>query len=431
MFFAVGLEAVLTISTLWAYLSTLVQPENKRVWYGLISCSYYVMDIISSLVLGQYVDRTRNIRLVILCCVGFIIAGNLIYVIHFSPYCLLLGRIISGIGAGWRPCAIGETSRMYDREERSKRLALLISFYNIATTIAPGINIMFTNVRFHIMSLHFTYVNIPGIYASILFLSIQIFAFFKLSNFNDDDKYTSEKTPLSEKDFSDTDKQDDLIEETREDDGKSRSETQSLWNFLASLGRCIDIMLIFLATFSYQFIEYIMDLWVPILVCNDMKWNYNFVYVIFLVTGVVYIIFIIPVTIKKLSASQVFKVYLFNTSMYIISMASILALFLYPKNMKLDIPLTVCFIVTFGLSATAHTLLISLLSLFLPNSALAKGESTRIFFTRLGTLLGTLLGGITYPFIPIAVPVMIAFRIILYAGFIIRYRSFSDPVPAF
>ena len=153
MFIAVGLEAVLTISTLWAYLSTLVHPENKHVWYGLISCSYYVMDIISSLFLGQYVDRTRNIRLVILCCICFIIAGNLIYVFHFSPYCLLMGRIISGIGAGWRPCVIGETSRMYDRKERSKRLALLISFYNIATTIAPGINIMFTNVRFHIMSL--------------------------------------------------------------------------------------------------------------------------------------------------------------------------------------------------------------------------------------------------------------------------------------
>ena len=61
MFFAVGLESVLTISTLWAYLETLVHPDNSHVWYGLITCSYHIMDAASGMVLSQYVDRTRNI----------------------------------------------------------------------------------------------------------------------------------------------------------------------------------------------------------------------------------------------------------------------------------------------------------------------------------------------------------------------------------
>ena len=88
MFFAAGLESVLTNSTLLAYLKTLVQTKNTHIWYGVISCSYYVMDIFSSFILAPYVDRTRNIRVIILLCICFIIAGNLVYVIHFSPYFL-------------------------------------------------------------------------------------------------------------------------------------------------------------------------------------------------------------------------------------------------------------------------------------------------------------------------------------------------------
>ena len=431
MFFAVGLESVLTISTLWAYLSTLVHPENKHVWYGMISSSYTVMDIISSLVLGQYIDRTRNIRLVILCCICFIIAGNIIYLFHFSPYCLLLGRIMSGIGAGWRPCVVGETSRMYDRDERSKRLALLVSSYTLATTVAPGINIMFTNVRFHIMSLQFTYANIPGIYASIIFFTIQMFAYFKLSNLNTDDQFTSEIETLQERDCPNTEMQDDTTGQMRKEGRKNKSEKQSIWSFIASLSRSIDIILIFLGTFSFQYIKYDIDMWVPILIRDDLKWNQNFVYVTFVATGVVYIIFMIPVSIKKLSFSQVFKMYLCNTLMYFITMASILILFLYQKNKTLDIALTSLYVVTFGISQGANILLVSMLSLFLQDSAVSRGESIRIFFTRSGTLLGTLLGGMTYPFIPIIVPFMMVVRIILYVGFIIRYRSFTNPVPAF
>ena len=133
---------------------------------------------------------------------------------HFSPYLLLLGRIISGMGAGWRPCVIGETSRSYPRDERSKRIAILFISYRIATVIGPGINILFTNVSFQVMSLQVTYANIPGLYASALFFCIQIVSFFKLTNLSlieDDTFHSAQSKALLQEYRSETEAKSDQI----------------------------------------------------------------------------------------------------------------------------------------------------------------------------------------------------------------------------
>ena len=447
MFFAAGLESVLTNSTLLAYLKTLVQTKNTHIWYGVISCSYYVMDIFSSFILAPYVDRTRNIRVIILLCICFIIAGNLVYVIHFSPYFLLLGRTISGIGAGWRPCAVGETNRSYNRNERSKRTALLMFFYIFATTVAPGFNIIFTNTNFHIMSLKVTYANIPGIYASILLFVIQIFAFFRLSNFSillkyeDDDqgflemKKTQYLTNNDEKSKHEQEllqqQQQQQQQQKQDSSNGNRVDTKSFWNFIATAFRCPDIILIFTATFVFNFIEYIVDMWIPLLILEGLEWTQTYVYLAFLGIGLVFMISMMPLTTRKLSQTLMFKVFLCLAPMFIVTTASILTIFSHPKDKILDISLTALVVVSYGLSIAAEILLMSMVSLFLPNSSLAKGESVRMFFERVGTLIGTLFGGVTYPMVPILVPIMMVCTITLYFSFMIRYRSFSNPAPVF
>jgi len=302
--------------------------------------------------------------------------------------------------------------------------------------------------------LQITYTNIPGLYASALFLCIQIVAFFKLTNLSlieDDTFHLAQSKTLLQKDQNEvkskqiassmiTEETPQMIDDRNptksgcqkgDRSAKNKAESDGIISFFASALHSVDIMLIFCTTFFFAFSKFMIEMWVPILLRDDLKWSQNIVYISFLASGFVLVVFMTPVTLKKMSPRVIFKLYMSLIPMLSISMLVILLQFLYPKNLKMDICMSVVFVLSFGSSNVAHNLMISMLSLFVPNCSIAKGESTRILFTRLGAILGTLLGGITFLVITITVPILIACSVILYIIFLIRTRSFLNPTTAF
>ena len=115
--------------------------------------------------------------------------------------------------------------------------------------------------------------------------------------------------------------------------------------------------------------------------------------------------------------------------MSIISAGLILVLHLHHSSQATNIGLFVLTVSAFGIVSCAEVLLPSMLSLFLPNNMIAKGESIRILSTRIGTIFGTLCGGVSYPVMPIVALVMIGYIAFLFIVFGIRRKSFSNPVP--
>ena len=68
----------------------------------LISATYYTF-----LVVSRIFDKYRRTRLIFITCTSFVVGGSLIYTLDYSPYLLLAGRFISGVGGSLRPVIAG------------------------------------------------------------------------------------------------------------------------------------------------------------------------------------------------------------------------------------------------------------------------------------------------------------------------------------
>ena len=480
LYFAYGIEQNLSISTLWAYLETLVHPEYIKVWYGLISCSFYLMEIVSGLILSSYVDRSKNLRRVILCCVWLVIIGNVVYILHFSPYYLLLGRIISGLGGGWTPCVIGETNRMYSKKNRSSKVVTLITFLHLSRVVGPGVNILFSGVHFRIASLKVTFANVPGIYMAIFFLGIQAASFFMIRNIQRIDEeqllaYESFENNLKIESFgvvcgnkqtngnavkteseakssnklnvsvfsNDGNCKEENYTSRKELNSKHRTETKSKLvkrankDPLSSLkALCLilsykETLMILFTTALFVFRCTITNMWVPLLVIDDMHLSITYVYLVHLSSAAVFIGSMVPFAMKKFPQKTLFKIYLGFYPLIFVYLACLLGVFLFPLMKPLNASLLVMYIIGAGVTDAGEVLLVSMLSLFLPTSALSRGEGIRVAFSRAATIFGTLLSGVTYSLLPIAIPIIAVMSLVILIAFLVHRESFMNPKPVF
>ena len=170
-----GMEYSVTFLTLWLYLNTLVKTDDKKFFYTVISASYLLAGVLFSVVIGRWIDKTKNIRQAFLICNTLVIIGNCLYVLHYSPWLLVAGRMIGGAGGPLRSVISSEVARCFPANEVLKKFSSIGMAFAIGFIIGPGVNFLFQDVNFMIAgSLQITYANIPGVYMSVFFLFIQI-----------------------------------------------------------------------------------------------------------------------------------------------------------------------------------------------------------------------------------------------------------------
>lgn len=176
-----GMEYSVTFLSLWLYLNTLVETEHKEFFYSIISASYLLAAVLFSVLIGRWVDKTHNVRQTFLICNTLVIIGNFLYVLHYSPWLLVLGRLICGMGSPLRSVISGEIARCYPADEVLRRFSANGMAFALGFIMGPGVNFIFKDINFTIAgSLHITYANIPGIYMSVMFIGTQIYVFFFL-----------------------------------------------------------------------------------------------------------------------------------------------------------------------------------------------------------------------------------------------------------
>ena len=143
-----GMEYSVTFLTLWLYLKDRVKPEHPKVYYGVISVSYMFTSILSSLIVGRFVDCYRRIKPIFLLVNVFVIMGNIIYSLPFSPCLLIAGRLISGFAGALRPVISSELARCYKSEELPSKLAIIGASFVTGFIAGPGINFAFNSCNF-------------------------------------------------------------------------------------------------------------------------------------------------------------------------------------------------------------------------------------------------------------------------------------------
>ena len=98
--------ASVSISALFYYTYTL-NVVNPKLYYSLTTSATYYFGPISSIIVGKYTDRTRQVRKVALILSLFNIAGNLFYSLPFFTWLPVAGRILCGIPDGVKTAYFG------------------------------------------------------------------------------------------------------------------------------------------------------------------------------------------------------------------------------------------------------------------------------------------------------------------------------------
>ena len=87
------------ISAIYYYRNSF-QTDNPKFYYGCSMAAIFASAVISSRLCGWLMDKTRNLRRIVLTLVLFNIVGNLLYTLTWSPWLPVLGRLVCGVGAG-------------------------------------------------------------------------------------------------------------------------------------------------------------------------------------------------------------------------------------------------------------------------------------------------------------------------------------------
>lgn len=100
------------ISALY-YYKNLYHTTNPNFFYGCTMSVIYVSGVISANISAKYMDRTRNLRSIVICLLSCNIVGNLIYTSTFSPWCPVIGRFVCGFSAGTSVCFSGKPTSLF------------------------------------------------------------------------------------------------------------------------------------------------------------------------------------------------------------------------------------------------------------------------------------------------------------------------------
>lgn len=103
--FVVGINYAIVIPSLWFYLESFHAPY---VFLGIAIAADSIVGVLVAPIVGKIADITRRIRAIGAITIFLDFVGNIVYAIPIHVYMPILGRCISGIGAGYVSALYGE-----------------------------------------------------------------------------------------------------------------------------------------------------------------------------------------------------------------------------------------------------------------------------------------------------------------------------------
>lgn len=177
-----GMEYSVTFLTLWIYVTTLVVTDRPSFFYSIISAAYLLSAVLFSIMIGRWVDRTRNVRIAFLVCNMSVIFGNVLYSVHHSPWFLVVGRFLCGIGGPLRSVMSGEVSRCFPTDQVTRKFSLMGTAFSLGFILGPGLNFAFKDFDLRFGLFHLTFANVAGFYMAGLFIIVQVVVFLTVTD---------------------------------------------------------------------------------------------------------------------------------------------------------------------------------------------------------------------------------------------------------
>ncbi|KAJ0065031.1 hypothetical protein NL108_001023 [Boleophthalmus pectinirostris] len=175
LFLLSGVEYAVILPTIWRYLQTL---DAAPYFLGLSLSAFSFTGLLSGPLFGQWSDRTRTTKKIILFANLFEIVGNFMYFMGLSKWLLLSSRLVAGIGTGAGSSIFGFLTRSTLPEDRASVFAAVMACRQAGLLIGPAFNIFLRLCDFHLGPFVVNKYTAPGLFMCTLWILLQLVIVF-------------------------------------------------------------------------------------------------------------------------------------------------------------------------------------------------------------------------------------------------------------
>ena len=180
--FLLGTTFTIYFQTEYFYFKDVMKTKNPDFYYGLSWACLTMSGAICSVFVSYYGDRTHNIRGISITVSILNIIGNILYMLYYSPYIVLLGQFLAGTTASRSVSGLAEVSRVYCKSKVSLKLSIATIFSALGGLSGPCLTFAFKYINIEIGDWKLTIANMPGFCMCILSTAQLFLDYFILNN---------------------------------------------------------------------------------------------------------------------------------------------------------------------------------------------------------------------------------------------------------
>jgi len=180
-----GIEYAIILPSINEFLNQVVTDKTNQSFYlGFALSAFSLTGLIFSPIYGRITDKTNSVKLTIVISNLFEIAGNFMYMASNNGMMVVVARLIAGIGSGSGSSIFGAVSKTTSKEERTPKLAQLMSVRQVGLIIGPAFNILLTKLDFYWGTVHVNNLSGAGFFMALIWsvYTIGMMVFYKESS---------------------------------------------------------------------------------------------------------------------------------------------------------------------------------------------------------------------------------------------------------
>ena len=378
------------------------------------------------------------------------ILGCLLYVVNLNVAFPLIGRAVGGMGDSFESIVTGEIVRIYDADESTKALWWISSVYSFACISGPILVLFFKDVDFFIGSIHLTQLNFSGPFMALLltiaaslvpYLVYDCSAEFDLKEYlyqqecekNREEKNSRQgkedtamlKTTATSTTFPErrTSADESTIPLLTED----TSPMIPVKTILQVLFQNTDTMLLFLLTFVSMYCLYSVEVLIPLLTTEILKWSLQSLTCVISGCGMMYVLLLLAMSKVCNSDKSLYYTGVVCIGTHICMFACLIVLTHLRRDETSDVILMLVLLVFYLASLVMEAVILRcMLSKMVPSSVQSFVESLRTGVMQLSTVLASIAAPFVMNVLTWWSAVLICAVAFLLAAFVVRRKTLSD-----
>lgn len=426
-----GIEFSFIDSTVLQYVNNLMKTSAPNFIFGSLTALVFLCPIIFLTPVSRWIDKTRNVKHVMVYSNLLGIIGSFLYIIPFSPYYALTGRFLQGFNLMLRTVMNAEVSRSYEEKLLQQKIPLMGIGVFLGELLGGGITYLFYNVDFSIGTLSIKNGNvcaIPLVFLTTSQLCLVLFFVHNLSKEYDLKAHESKtvlSTTLGKKII---ENKEVVVDDVTIDHNTSKGERffavisgkLSLFSF--------DYMFMLILSF-YSGIAIQLPLRMYPLIVQNLAYPKHIVSLLFIVYGTVSFFILLVLITMKVSNKAVY--YIGLTTLPFCVVEGICVLYITDRNkVYINAILLTVLILSQCLFNLMDRLFVQVTcEKLLTSSKQAFGGSWRLMFYFCGCVFGSLFSYYIYEDFHILFFIHLFICVVFFVVLLVRKRTLSDPVP--